>query len=204
MRFRTVAAALVGVLLGMSSAKAAILVDTIDQAFGSSSINFTLSNVGGRGQSLALPFTVTTATTVTDVTAFVQLSNGAANFGLQADAINLPSGSFLFSTLITPISGPIVLSGLNWTIAPGTYWLTAVATDGSNGGWQGALASGYWSFSNPGINNWLPTNFVFPEARVSDGAAPAVPEPSTWAMMMLGFVGVGVLAYRRRSQIAAA
>jgi hypothetical protein len=26
----------------------------------------------------------------------------------------------------------------------------------------------------------------------------AVPEPSTWAMMILGFVGVGFLTYRRR------
>jgi hypothetical protein len=28
----------------------------------------------------------------------------------------------------------------------------------------------------------------------------AVPEPATWAMMMIGFVGVGFLAYRRRGQ----
>ncbi|QHO76640.1 hypothetical protein ACH79_32435 [Bradyrhizobium sp. CCBAU 051011] len=28
----------------------------------------------------------------------------------------------------------------------------------------------------------------------------AVPEPSTWAMMILGFFGVGFLAYRRRNQ----
>ena len=30
--------------------------------------------------------------------------------------------------------------------------------------------------------------------------APAVPEPSTWAMMILGFFGVGFLAYRRKNQ----
>jgi hypothetical protein len=30
-----------------------------------------------------------------------------------------------------------------------------------------------------------------------------VPEPSTWAMMILGFFGVGFMAYRRRSQNAA-
>jgi hypothetical protein len=28
----------------------------------------------------------------------------------------------------------------------------------------------------------------------------AIPEPSTWAMMILGFMGVGFLAYRRRGQ----
>ncbi len=31
----------------------------------------------------------------------------------------------------------------------------------------------------------------------------AVPEPSTWAMMILGFAGVGFMAYRRRVQVAA-
>ena len=29
-------------------------------------------------------------------------------------------------------------------------------------------------------------------------AAPPVPEPSTWAMMILGFAGVGFMAYRRK------
>ena len=27
----------------------------------------------------------------------------------------------------------------------------------------------------------------------------AVPEPATWAMMILGFLGVGFMAYRRKS-----
>ena len=31
----------------------------------------------------------------------------------------------------------------------------------------------------------------------------AVPEPSTWAMMILGFFGLGFMAYRRRNQTAA-
>jgi hypothetical protein len=31
-------------------------------------------------------------------------------------------------------------------------------------------------------------------------AAPAVPEPSTWAMMILGFAGIGFMAYRRKSK----
>jgi PEP-CTERM motif len=32
--------------------------------------------------------------------------------------------------------------------------------------------------------------------------AGAVPEPATWAMMILGFVGVGFMAYRRKNRIA--
>jgi hypothetical protein len=31
---------------------------------------------------------------------------------------------------------------------------------------------------------------------------PAVPEPSTWAMMLLGFAGIGYMAYRRNSKTA--
>jgi hypothetical protein len=30
----------------------------------------------------------------------------------------------------------------------------------------------------------------------------AVPEPSTWAMMILGFAGVGFMAYRRKIKMA--
>jgi hypothetical protein len=30
----------------------------------------------------------------------------------------------------------------------------------------------------------------------------AVPEPATWAMMILGFLGVGLAAYRRKSRPA--
>ena len=32
----------------------------------------------------------------------------------------------------------------------------------------------------------------------------AVPEPSTWAMMILGFAGVGFMAYRRRTKLRCA
>jgi hypothetical protein len=31
-------------------------------------------------------------------------------------------------------------------------------------------------------------------------AVAAVPEPSTWAMMILGFAGIGAMTYRRRKQ----
>ncbi len=51
-------------------------------------------------------------------------------------------------------------------------------------------------------------NLVFTENRPSDQQGnilddvvlSAVPEPSTWAMMILGFAGVGLLAYRRKSK----
>jgi len=42
----------------------------------------------------------------------------------------------------------------------------------------------------------LEGNFLF-------DVATAVPEPSTWAMMILGFAGIGAMAYRRRNQRSA-
>ncbi len=36
--------------------------------------------------------------------------------------------------------------------------------------------------------------------NISLDISSAVPEPSTWAMMILGFAGVGFMAYRRRNQ----
>jgi len=40
------------------------------------------------------------------------------------------------------------------------------------------------------------------EGAVSFDTVSAVPEPSTWAMMLLGFAGVGFITYRRKSKPA--
>jgi hypothetical protein len=45
--------------------------------------------------------------------------------------------------------------------------------------------------NNPAIDAFEAANF---------SVNPAVPEPSTWAMMILGFFGVGFMAYRRKGQ----
>ena len=37
---------------------------------------------------------------------------------------------------------------------------------------------------------------------ISNAVITAVPEPSTWAMMILGFFGVGFVAYRRKDKLA--
>jgi hypothetical protein len=51
-----------------------------------------------------------------------------------------------------------------------------------------------------------PNNTICPNGCIgvfADNGVSAVPESPTWAMMILGFVGVGFLAYRRRDRSAA-
>jgi hypothetical protein len=44
---------------------------------------------------------------------------------------------------------------------------------------------------------------VLPGFFAFDPVATSVPEPSTWAMMLLGFAGLGFAAYRRSRAVAA-
>jgi hypothetical protein len=68
----------------------------------------------------------------------------------------------------------------------------------------------YWDYrfgqlGEPGgtSNNPNLINFTISSVTLTavDNVA-AVPEPSTWAMLILGFAGVGFLAYRRKNQVA--
>jgi PEP-CTERM motif len=43
---------------------------------------------------------------------------------------------------------------------------------------------------------------IVPETFTLNATVGSVPEPSTWAMMILGFAGIGFMAYRRKSKPA--
>jgi hypothetical protein len=49
----------------------------------------------------------------------------------------------------------------------------------------------------------IDTDFISETGNFEIGAVAAVPEPSTWAMMILGFCGLGFMAYRRKQNGAA-
>jgi hypothetical protein len=55
-------------------------------------------------------------------------------------------------------------------------------------------------YSDPSYNVGF-GSYNFHYQLYSDGVS-AVPEPSTWAMMILGFAGIGFMAYRRKSKPA--
>jgi hypothetical protein len=62
--------------------------------------------------------------------------------------------------------------------------------------WAGIDELTFSTSSGNSYENVLLTNFV-----VNDTVG-AVPEPSTWAMMIFGFAGIGFMAYRRKAKPA--
>jgi hypothetical protein len=68
------------------------------------------------------------------------------------------------------------------------------------GAWQFLSGSYAWTCGDPSCSTW--SDDVIRNVGVGGDftlvTAP-VPEPSTWAMMILGFVGLGFMAYRRKN-----
>jgi hypothetical protein len=96
---------------------------------------------------------------------------------------------------------------------PSTYG-TFVWVNGSGGlvigddcnstdcGVVGGTTTAYFHVPQFGIAIYATATDSFFSATGGATLAPAVPEPSTWAMLLLGFAGIGFMAYRRRSKPA--
>jgi hypothetical protein len=120
----------------------------------------------------------------------------------MADVGGSPSGTFLQSVHVTMnLTNPVILSGLNWSVTPGTnYWLSVIGDAGTQGNWTFNVggAAGPYAFINVNGDLVVPSRHYFqPQALVEGAFLSAVPEPSTWALMLLGFAGAGYMAWRR-------
>jgi hypothetical protein len=105
--------------------------------------------------------------------ALSSLANGKLEFTLSQSFNYNPANGYLMLTVYNP-----GLSG------DGNLFLDV---DRDNANTNGRFSA----YNYQAFNQGLVTGF---NEQVS-----AVPEPSTWAMMILGFAGVGFLAYRRRN-----
>jgi hypothetical protein len=115
------------------------------------------------------------------------------------------SSSFtqVYHGTLPPISGGKLdlnlSSAFNYDPTQGNLLLTIRNNDYSSG--NGLFLDA--DLNNPNIN-WRMSSYPydFNEGLVTGFNVSAVPEPSTWAMMILGFAGVGFMAYRRESKPA--
>ena len=173
------AVALTGAALAPESANA----DLFDFSFNSADVNFA-------GQLTATPdganFDVTgisglVTTTAEGTSAITSLVAAGATPPLTGTT---PDGRFFYNDVI--FAGPPLffdLNGLVFTTANGIEW--NLGSDG--GGFNNAV----WSFNS--------ANAPYPNEINGVGTiTAAVPESQTWAMMILGFCGIGFMAYRRK------
>ena len=197
-------AALIGAL-SVSSANAAVFLTQggvadpnagIVSAFGPVTFSFN----GGTG-----PLTSATPVTYQSGTnAF-----GAAPFGDTTTYASIGGATF-------PQTANLALGGVNYL---GFYWgsidsyntlvltlasgasATYIGNDILNpaNGFQGLTGSSFVNFNTLGTDKIVSAAFTSTQRAFEiDSITTAVPEPSTWALMVFGFAGLGFLGYRRR------
>jgi hypothetical protein len=120
---------------------------------------------------------------------------GANLFATGSDDSGLPAGTLIGTDFGSWTQGGLTapFGSLVGTIGGGGFFLIGTSFSGV------APTSGELLLYYFDSNNFDNTQFV--TATVTTGVS-AVPEPSTWAMMILGFAGVGFMAYRRKSKPA--
>jgi hypothetical protein len=151
---------------------------------------------------------------------FNNLTGGATSGSLDLNLANLTAASNL-SGSIAPylVSLQFVENGHSFTITPSNLASGSTINTGAAG--SGGAGIIFTLTSEENFSAPTPTLEIFTNSwQVHDGlngstiaqgsftiGAPvvvtAVPEPSTWAMMILGFVGLGFMAYRRKQNGAA-
>lgn len=179
--------------------------------------------------ALSLPLEVRASTVTYDVSGtfeqlpgsdYSTLSGGSFSGGFEAPGTTfpLPSSSYdylydfsvniytstgaLFSTLSSTTPGAYLMISTDYLniyggeqitfMVNGTDYLQLVVPTTFNG--TGSIIPGdNSSYALVGGGNY---------AYLSSGTVSAVPEPSTWLMMILGFCGVGFMAYRRKQIVS--
>ena len=215
---RAIIALTVGTLLGVAPASAALytvngvfggnlLSGTADITVGNGTINVVLTDTGtgqrSSGQTISdVEFSVSGITAIRNLTQSGSLVN-VNDDGTVTPVAGSPTrwegslaGTLVHLTALTGTQPENLIVGLNpnqndgfdnfnpYINGTGTFTLACLGCTSSSTLSDVSISFGTNGFSVP--------------ATVS-----AVPEPSTWAMMILGFFGVGFMAYRRRNQTAA-
>jgi hypothetical protein len=92
---------------------------------------------------------------------------------------------------------PVDNFGLIFTVSNGD-WINLWSNGGNNYGLGAVNANGGGKDGTYVYNDTGTASF----AETTPSQVAAVPEPSTWAMLLLGFAGIGFTAYRRKNKPA--
>jgi hypothetical protein len=146
-----------------------------------------------------------------------EVLGGGGNGSTLGTGLSALGGLDLYRYAVSGSTISSITSTPSYSTNPST--LSAFSVDGGATGIalfnQAGGGSDYGDFANVACNIqdafYCGTTNVFSktspeylmlEALGYDPVTSAVPEPSTWAMMILGFAGIGFMAYRRKSKPA--
>ena len=159
-------------------------------------------------------FVLSQDSTITGVNFAGWTGHGATISSLQFGIVSTPS-NFTLSTTVGVANGAL-LSGIfpewdvradsfstgNFSLAAGTYYLVIGDAIASTANTPVGGEVGWDENGGPSTATANCCNGVFPSNSFQILGVAAVPEPSTWAMTILGFAGIGFIAYRRKSKQA--
>jgi hypothetical protein len=152
---------------------------TLSQAATVTGVSFGAWTIPGHDTIDNIDFGIATAAGVYPVFGTAVVTNGSIIPGLGQGSYDVQVASFSTGSI---------------SLAAGTYYLAlqnAFITDGYSAFWD----------TNNGASSATQNGGSIPSQSFQIlGEVSAVPEPSTWAMMLLGFAGVGFMAYRRKSK----
>lgn len=166
--------------------------------------------LGLHGTSHAVRIELSTADAIERIQLYVNSARaGSFVFGLRSDDDSKP-GDLLYSQVhhVVATGGKYEGEfGLNWTLVPGSYWVTAEGVLGD--AFEGYVADRAPPASNPWAVReqpypWyvIPTGVNVSWRINADRIETFVPEPATWMLILAGFGSVGAFC-RRKQRLAA-
>jgi choice-of-anchor C domain-containing protein len=130
--------------------------------------------------------------------------DGNAPGGIYQSITTAPAGNYVLSFYLSgnpdgsPASKTVDVSVGNVNSDPFTY---TIGGGNSRSNMLYQLETLDFTLTGPTTLTFTSADSGTPYGPVIGGVSiSAVPEPATWAMMVLGFFGVGFMAYRRRSK----
>jgi hypothetical protein len=177
-----------------------------------------LDNVGIFGSSQNDPsfrraqtFTVGLTGTLTEIDVAVSSAHRgtSATLNLLATSGGTPTSILLTSPTVNtaPLVGDFMVFLFSQAVTAGEVLAFELVSSAAfqiemPGSSPGTYSGGSDYFLNTVVNNFTADNLDAGFQTFVDTNISAVPEPSTWAMMILGFAGIGFMTYRRKSKPA--